>query len=171
MGTLNLEPLAKAAITNCSDFGLQATQAFIHYRYSIGGLMIRSKLTQVLMVTAFSMPAVSLIAVQPASANGNNYGAIAYSSATGSHGYSLDYSTGQAAKNAALRYCENYSGTGDCQSLVVFKNGCGALAQTPNNSAGSGWGGNRSTAESFALQSCSQFGPNCKITRWVCTSR
>ncbi len=133
--------------------------------------MIRSKLTQALMVTAFSMPAVSLVAVQPASANGNNYGAIAYSSATGSHGYSYDYSTAQAAQNAALRYCENYSGTGDCKSLVVFKNACGALAQTPDNSAGSGWGVDRPTAESFALQSCSQFGPNCRITRWVCTSR
>lgn len=102
--------------------------------------MIHSKLAQVLMVTAFSMPTVSLMAVQPASANGNNYGAIAYSSATGSHGYSYDYSTAQAAQNAALRYCENYSGTGDCKSLVVFQNACGALAQTPDNSAGSGWG-------------------------------
>lgn len=133
--------------------------------------MIRSKLTQALMVTAFSMPAVSFVAVQPASANGNNYGAIAYSSATGSHGYSYDYSTAQAAQNAALRYCENYSGTGDCTSLVVFKDACGALAQTPNNSAGSGWGVDRSTAEYYALQSCSQYGPSCRITRWVCTSR
>ncbi|WP_299490780.1 DUF4189 domain-containing protein [Acaryochloris sp. IP29b_bin.137] len=133
--------------------------------------MIRSKLTQLFIATAFSMPAVSFVAVQQASANSNNYGAIAYSTATGSHGYSYDYATPQAAKNAALRYCENYSGTGDCESLVVFKNACGALAQTPDNSAGSGWGVDRSTAESFALQSCSQFGPNCRITRWVCTTR
>lgn len=133
--------------------------------------MLRSKLTQVLMVTAFSMPAVSIISAQPAAANQNYYGAIAYSTATGSHGYSYDYSTAQAAQNAALRYCENYSGTGDCKSLVVFKNACGALAQTPNNSAGSGWGVDRPTAESFALESCSQFGPHCKITRWVCTTR
>lgn len=133
--------------------------------------MFRSKLSQLLIATAFSIPSVGIMAIQQASANADNFGAIAYSSATGSHGYSYDYATSQAASNAALRACENYSGTGDCKSLVVFRNACGALAQASNNAAGSGWGVDRPTAESYALQSCNQYGPNCKIIRWSCTSR
>lgn len=133
--------------------------------------MSYSKLSQLLLAISISLPSVGLGPTQPALANTDNFGAIAYSSATGSHGYSYDYSTSQAATNAALRYCENYSGTGDCQSLVVFKNGCGALAQASDNSAGSGWGIDRPAAESYALQSCRQYGPSCKIIRWVCTSR
>jgi len=133
--------------------------------------MFRSKMSRLLLAISITVPSVGLVPAQQALANADNFGAIAYSSATGSYGYSYDYAMSQAATNAALRYCENYSGTGDCQSLVVFKNGCGALAQASDNSAGSGWGVDRPTAESYALQSCRQYGPNCKIIRWVCTSR
>lgn len=132
--------------------------------------MFRSKISQLLIATVFSVPAVGLGAAQQALAN-TYYGAIAYSSSTGSHGYSHDYTTPQDATNEALRWCGQYSKAGDCKSLVVFKNGCGALAQAPDYAAGSGWGPDRGTAEAYALRSCEKYGSNCKIIRWVCTSR
>ncbi len=132
--------------------------------------MFRSKISQVLIATMFSVPAVGLVGTQNALANAN-YGAMAYSVSTGSHGYSYDYATPQQATNVAIRFCEQYAQAGDCKSLVVFKNGCGALARASDYSAGSGWGANRAAAESYALQSCQRYGPNCKVIRWVCTSR
>jgi hypothetical protein len=132
--------------------------------------MLRSKMSQLLVATVFSAPTVGWVATLPALAN-DYYGAIAYSRSTGSHGYSYDYATSQAAELAALRGCESYSGTGDCQSLVVFQNACGALAQAANNAAGSGWGVDRTTAERYALESCSEVGSSCRVVRWVCTSR
>jgi hypothetical protein len=86
------------------------------------------------------------------------YGAIARSQSTGSHGYSYDYATRNAAETRALRECESYSGTGDCQVLVWFSNGCGALAEANNGAAGSGWGTDVDLAEYYAMESCQEYG-------------
>lgn len=132
--------------------------------------MFRSKVSQVLIATMFTVPTVGLVGTQNALAN-IYYGAMAYSVSTGSHGYSYDYATPQQATNVAIQFCEKYAKTGDCKSLVVFKNSCGAIAQASDYSAGSGWGANRAIAESYALQSCRRYGPNCEVISWVCTRR
>ncbi len=101
----------------------------------------------------------------------NYFGAIAYSAATGSHGYSFDYGSKEAAERAAVNACEQFAASGDCAPLVWFKNACGALAVANNGAAGSGWGSDRTLAERYALESCSDVGGGCRIVRWVCTTR
>ncbi|TRV42133.1 MAG: DUF4189 domain-containing protein [Microcystis panniformis Mp_MB_F_20051200_S9] len=99
----------------------------------------------------------------------NYFGAIAYSEETGYHGYSYDYPTRAIAESRALAECESYSRSGDCQVLIWFRNGCGALATASDGSYGSGWGDNRPIAEQYALQSCGS--SECRVIRWVCTTR
>ncbi|MEB3337148.1 MAG: DUF4189 domain-containing protein [Leptolyngbyaceae bacterium] len=99
------------------------------------------------------------------------YGAITYSEDSGAHGYSYDYATRRAAETRALSECESNAGTGDCEVLVWFKNGCGALATAPDGAYGSGWAGNRTGAEDQAISSCSQYARGCRVKRWVCTTR
>lgn len=66
------------------------------------------------------------------------FGAISFSQSTRANGYSYDYKTKEAAQRAANIQCESYSGTGDCKSVIWFKNACGALATDPNGAYGSG---------------------------------
>jgi len=98
------------------------------------------------------------------------YGAIAYSPRTGSYGYSYDHYTQREAENAAHKACENYARSGDCEALVWFKNACGALA-VGDSGYGSGWGTDRYTAESYAINSCSKYSGNCKVIHWNCTTQ
>ncbi len=132
-------------------------------------LMFQKLFHNFAVATALTLPVISL-STQSALAS-DNFGAIAYSSYTGSHGYSYNYATRQAAEIRALRECESYAGSGDCQVFVWFQNGCGALAKATDGAAGSGWGVDRGTAEYHALESCRQYGRDCKIIRWACTNR
>ena len=100
----------------------------------------------------------------------DKYGAIAYSRSTGGHGYSYDYSTRAAAEARAIRECRRQTKAGDCYVLVWFRNGCGALAKG-SNGYGSGWGTYKSLAKQNAIKSCSRNTYNCRVVRWVCTSR
>lgn len=126
-------------------------------------MMFRKGLTMLSLMIALMILMFSF-----STAQADNFGAIAYSPAASSHGYSYNYATQWAAENRALQECERYSGMGDCRIIVWFKNGCGALAEG-NGGYGSGWGATRALAERNALQSCSQYAYNCRITRWVCT--
>lgn len=99
------------------------------------------------------------------------YGSIAYSRSTQVHGYSYDYTSQAEADWAAIQECQARSGTGDCQVVISFRNACGALAKAPNGAYGSGWGTDRTLAETYAVQSCSQYAGGCQVIRWVCTSR
>lgn len=130
---------------------------------------IHASLRSIAVAAAVAIPTVATI---PAAALAQDYyGAIAWSSSTRSHGYSYDYATQTAAENRALNECESYSGAGDCQVLVWFRNACGALAEASNGIAGTGWGTDRSIAEDYAIQTCYDYGGNqCVVTRWVCTS-
>jgi serine/threonine-protein kinase len=115
----------------------------------------------VILFTSFGLPAAEAF---------DNFGAISYSSATGAYGLSYDYRSRRGAERRALRECEGYAGTGDCSVLVWFKNACGALAQG-DGGVGSGWGVNVSIAQQYALQSCRRYYRNCRVVKWVCTSR
>ncbi|MEM9536713.1 MAG: DUF4189 domain-containing protein [Cyanobacteria bacterium P01_E01_bin.45] len=122
-------------------------------------------------VAALGMPVLAFAPLPEARAQ-TYYGAITYSEATRTHGFSYDYSTRAGAESRAVNECENVSGRGDCYVLVWFRNACGALAESYDKRAyGSGWGSDRAVAEQYALQSCSQYGSGCSVTRWVCTTR
>jgi serine/threonine-protein kinase len=99
----------------------------------------------------------------------DQYGAIAYSSATTAYGMSKNYATQSAAELAAVTECERYGGASDCQPLVWFKNACGAIATNADGDAGTGWGENVSTANYYSLQSCAEFGLECVVADTICT--
>jgi serine/threonine-protein kinase len=107
-------------------------------------------------------------APSPPSAQGGNFGAIAYSPSTGANGWAYDYTSRGEAESIALTNCRKYAN--DCVIPVWFRNACGALATGPKG-YGSGWGTDRSIAEKYALQSCGQHSSGCTVQRWVCTTR
>ena len=121
-------------------------------------------------VTAIGLPFLTFCSLAQAQAQ-TYYGAITYSDASGTHGFSYDYSTRAGAETRAISECERVSGYGDCYVLVWFRNACGALAESYDGAYGSGWGSDRAIAEQYALQSCNQYGRGCTISRWVCTTR
>ena len=121
-------------------------------------------------VAALGIPVLAIASVPEARAQAY-YGAITYSETTGIHGYSYDYQSRSGAESRAINECENVSGRGDCYVLIWFRNACGALAESYEGAYGSGWGSDRAIAEQYALQSCSQYGRGCTISRWVCTTR
>lgn len=97
------------------------------------------------------------------------YGAIAFSQATGAHGYSYDYNSRSAAQQRAMQECRRY-GRG-CKIANWFRNACGALAVGNGNGWGAEWGNTRGEAERLALQRCGTHTSNCWVRRWVCTTR
>jgi hypothetical protein len=102
----------------------------------------------------------------PGYGNGNTqFGSIAYSKSTGRSGYSYGYSDLNSANNDARSRC----GQDDCEVMVVFWNGCGALAKGSDGSLGWGTAGSRAGAESRALQECNSSGSNCEIVCWACS--
>ncbi len=110
--------------------------------------------------------AVALAAQTALAAAQDNYGAIAFSTGSGAHGWANDYGSRGGAENAALSQC----GRG-CRVVIWFKNACGALATASDNSYGTGWSGSRRAAEAIALRNCNERGGGCRILRWVCTTR
>ena len=100
-----------------------------------------------------------------------NYGAISYSEGTREHGFSFDFQSRGEAEARALSECEQAAGSGDCYVLIWFRNACGALAESPGGGFGSGWGSERAVAEQYALESCNEFGQQCTISQWVCTTQ
>jgi hypothetical protein len=92
-----------------------------------------------------------------------HYGAIAVAH-DGSVGKSWDFGTAAAARRRALNECPR-SG---CKVLVVFVNGCGAIAYNPRtNRYWGGQGGTRTAAERDAISNAG----GGHWTTWVCTTR
>ena len=91
------------------------------------------------------------------------YGAVAYERDSGAHGYAYDFSTERAASVAALREC----GRRECEVLVAFRNGCGAVADGPVPQPIAARGATSDEAESKALKACGD--PACRIVAWACT--
>ncbi|WP_280253360.1 DUF4189 domain-containing protein [Nocardia abscessus] len=94
----------------------------------------------------------------------NNYGAIALSTSTGLIGYSYDYPTSSAAQQRAVSSC----GAADCESVVWFRNGCGAVAYSSGSGSWSwGYASSRRSAQSQALRHNDS---DAYIVHWNCTS-
>ena len=92
------------------------------------------------------------------------FGSIAISVKTGNIGWAYDTATRADAEATAVQKCN----AADCESVVWFQNGCGAVAQADNLAWGWGYGASRADAEAQALSHTN--GPNAKILRWVCTT-
>ena len=116
-----------------------------------------------------SIPAAVLAAAiaAPGVAMAAQFGAIAYSTGTGSHGFSYGYPTRGQAERVALGNCAAYAH--DCQVLVYFYNACGALAVGRHLGYGYAWNASRAAARSAALANCRVNDSGCKVVRWVCS--
>jgi hypothetical protein len=89
------------------------------------------------------------------------WGAIAFSTKTGSYGYSIDRRTKRDAEMDAFRQCG-----ADCNLIRTFRDACGAVAAKPTRTS-SDTGASREIAEMKALKKC---GSDCAIKVWACTS-
>ncbi|AKI00597.1 protein of unknown function (DUF4189) [Hoeflea sp. IMCC20628] len=98
----------------------------------------------------------------------DNFGAIAFSKATGGYGFVYDRQSRREAENGAMRECR--SRTSGCQVAVWFRNGCGAVA-IGSNGWGSEPGATRQAAERAARRKCSRYTNGCQVLAWSCTSR
>ncbi len=97
-----------------------------------------------------------------------SYGAIAYSVATGSTGWSRGFYTQSEAEYEALRRCY----ASDCKPVVWFNGACGALAVSRYNPSLYGWAWNTEVAfaENQALRFCQIHGGlDCKTVAWACS--
>jgi serine/threonine-protein kinase len=109
---------------------------------------------------------VSLALSPTRAAAADNYGAIAFSQDSGKVGWAYDYRSRSAAEERALEECGN-----DCEVVLWIMNACGALATGDDNGYGTGWAGSRARAEEIAKANCEEHADNCRINRWICTSR
>ena len=108
-----------------------------------------------------------ILSALPANAE-NLFNSIAVSG-NGAWGYGKNYSSKTSAGRRALQECFDQGGV-NCEIVVWSRDGCVALAQSPNNGYGSGWGVNRGIAESYALQICRDNGnKSCRIKIAVCS--
>ena len=103
-----------------------------------------------------------------AAASGPNFGAIAFSPATGAIGSSIKMPTRAAAKRQALIDCRRHAS--DCRVVSWFFGGtCGALAQGKDGGWGAGWAPTKRIADSKALRRCLRTSAGCVIKRRVCS--
>lgn len=112
--------------------------------------------------------AVCLVPQVAFSQSKNTFGAIAYSTQTGAHGYSHNYPSRRAAERAAVANCRNYGGR-NCAVTVWFDRRCGALATGSKKGWGSAQHQNKQRANSEAVRFCRQHDRNCKIVASVCS--
>ncbi|MBB5915972.1 hypothetical protein BJY24_004884 [Nocardia transvalensis] len=83
-----------------------------------------------------------------AHASADQHGAIAISFRTGAVASAVNYPSPAEAGRAADARC---GGGRDCSAYVYFVNGCGAVAQAPDDSIAWAWGVNREDAEQSAI--------------------
>lgn len=105
--------------------------------------------------------------IAPTAALAAQFGAIAYSTSSGSNGFSYGFGSRGQAERAALGNCAAFAG--DCQVLVYFYNACGALAVGRHLGYGYAWNARRSAAKAAALANCRVNDGGCRVVRWVCS--
>jgi len=93
------------------------------------------------------------------------YGAFAVSTATGDVGWAINSSTQSGAESLARSKC----GASSCAGVLWFRNACGALAQSQNDSS---WGWAWSTTRQEAITKAFGYvtGGNPKVIVAKCTS-
>ena len=89
------------------------------------------------------------------------WGAIAYSTKSGSYGYAVDVKTKRDAETAAFRQCGS-----NCDLIRTFRDACAAVATKPTR-ASSDTGASREIAEMKAMKKC---GSDCTVKVWACTT-
>lgn len=90
------------------------------------------------------------------------WGAIAYSTKSGSYGYAVDRKSRRDAEMDAFRQCG-----ANCDLIRPFRDACAAVAAKPTRTS-SDTGASRQIAEMKALKKCG--GGDCAIKVWACTS-
>ena len=116
-------------------------------------------LTAILVLLALLIVALDAAAARHGSRQ--LWGAIAYSTKTGSYGYATDMKTKRDAETEAYRQC----GT-NCDLIRTFRDACGAVAVKPNR-VSSDTGASREIVEMKVLKKC---GDGCTVKVWACTS-
>ena len=89
------------------------------------------------------------------------WGAIAYSTKSGSYGYAVDRKTRRDAEMDAFRQCG-----ANCDLIRPFRDACAAVASRPTRTS-SDTGASREIAEMKAMKKC---GSDCAVKVWACTS-
>jgi uncharacterized protein DUF4189 len=112
-----------------------------------------------LVLLALLIAAVDAVAARQG--NRQLWGAIAYSTKTGSYGFAVDRRTRREAEMEAFRQCGS-----NCDLIRTFRDACGAVAAKPNR-VSSDTGASREIAQMKALKKC---GSDCAIKVWACTS-
>jgi len=113
------------------------------------------------ILVLFALLVVALDAAAARQGQRQLWGAIAFSSKTGSYGYAVDRRTKREAETEAFRQCGS-----NCEMIRTFRDACGAVAAKPTR-ASSDTGATRQIAEMKALKKC---GGDCAIKVWACTS-
>ena len=116
---------------------------------------------------AFSASLMFFMAASMAVA-ADNFGAIAFSKATGAYGFSYDHQSRRDAEARAMAECNSRSR--GCKIAIWFKNACGSVA-IGQNGWGSAWAGSRGNAERAAIANCSKHTSGCRVLAWSCTKR
>jgi Domain of unknown function (DUF4189) len=95
------------------------------------------------------------------------FGALAYSTSTGSSGWAYSYGDEASARHAALNNCATKAS--DCQIVQSFVNACAAVSSDDNHAA-SAQGGSRAQAEAAAIAMCKRMGGgDCQTDGWACS--
>ena len=89
------------------------------------------------------------------------WGAIAYSTKSGSFGYAIDMKTKRDAETAAFRQCGS-----NCDLIRTFRDACTAVEAKPTRTS-SDTGASREIAEMKAMKKC---GGDCTVKVWACTT-
>ena len=116
------------------------------------------------LAAALVLLALLITALDAAAARHGNrqlWGAIAYSSKTGSFGYVVDRKTRRDAEMEAFRNCGS-----NCDLIRTFRDACAAVASKPTRTS-SDTGASREIAQMKALKKC---GSDCTIKVWACTT-
>jgi Domain of unknown function (DUF4189) len=117
-----------------------------------------------ILTAALVLLALLIIALEADAARQGSrqlWGAIAYSTKTGSYGYAVDRKTKRDAEMEAYRQCG-----ANCDLIRHFRDACAAVASKPTRTS-SETGASREIAEMKAIKKC---GSDCAIKVWACTS-
>ena len=96
------------------------------------------------------------------------FGAFAYSAKERKHGWANNFPSRKEAEKAALDQCRKDAA--DCQSILWFRNACGALVTGPATYAAD-WAENQNAAVNKALKSCATRSTSCALTQSFCTGK